>query len=391
MSSIYVRIILVAFCLSSGLIQSQALRQISISNNYYSSDTYGVFDTSDTFLCSLTESSFFNTAFHNGSANEPTVGDYIIWNNLYTVPQNFLSNNSDFAIVKLQAYNKLLEIRKSDGQIVTVYDCNSNNVVVIPQTGIYFENGTCKCPIATVGDTEIINGVTYTVVDNTTIRTEIAANNANLCTTQVTDMNRLFEDNALFNSDIGFWDTSNVTNMGYMFYSANLYNQNINPLFNQDISTWDTSNVTNMELMFFFHRTFNQNIDSWNTSSVTNMRNMFNNTSFNQNIGSWDTSSVTDMYNMFRESLFNQDISNWDTSSVTRMTSMFMDNISFNQNISNWDTSNVTNMNSMFSGATSFNQDLTSWVVGNVTQCGQFSLNTPNWTLPKPNFTNCTP
>jgi hypothetical protein len=26
-----------------------------------------------------------------------------------------------------------------------------------------------------------------------------------------------------------------------------------------------------------------------------------------------------------------------------------------------------------------------------VTECNSFSYNTPNWTLPKPNFTNCDP
>ena len=45
----------------------------------------------------------------------------------------------------------------------------------------------------------------------------------------------------------------------------------------------------------------------------------------------------------------------------------------------------------MFSGATSFNQDLSSWSVFNVFNCDDFDANTPQWTLPKPNFTNCTP
>ena len=48
-------------------------------------------------------------------------------------------------------------------------------------------------------------------------------------------------------------------------------------------------------------------------------------------------------------------------------------------------------MFAMFNGATSYNQDLSSWSVDGVTQCGQFSDNTPSWTLPQPNFTNCTP
>ena len=45
----------------------------------------------------------------------------------------------------------------------------------------------------------------------------------------------------------------------------------------------------------------------------------------------------------------------------------------------------------MFKDATSFNQDLSSWSVDGVTQCLQFSDGATSWTLPQPNFTNCTP
>jgi hypothetical protein len=52
-------------------------------------------------------------------------------------------------------------------------------------------------------------------------------------------------DGVLFNQDIGRWNTSNVTNMGKMFYSAISFNQNLSgwcveniaeepELFNQD-------------------------------------------------------------------------------------------------------------------------------------------------------------
>ena len=51
---------------------------------------------------------------------------------------------------------------------------------------------------------------------------------------------------------------------------------------------------------------------------------------------------------------------------------------------------NVSNMSRMFQG-TIFNQDLSSWVVTNVTKCNLFSMLNTSWTLPKPNFTNCTP
>ncbi len=43
-----------------------------------------------------------------------------------------------------------------------------------------------------------------------------------------------------FNQDIGDWDVSQVTNMSYMFDSADS--------FNQDIGNWDVSQVTNMQL-----------------------------------------------------------------------------------------------------------------------------------------------
>ena len=63
---------------------------------------------------------------------------------------------------------------------------------------------------ATVGDTAVINGTTYTVVDNSTIAGQITNGNYNLCTTQVTNMSELFKDNTSFNSDISFWDTAAV-------------------------------------------------------------------------------------------------------------------------------------------------------------------------------------
>ena len=191
---------------------------------------------------------------------------------------------------------------------------------------IYLDsNGiTIKCPNAAIGYTGVINGVTYTVVDNTTIRTEIANSNCNLCTTLVTNMagdsntfSNFFNDES-FNSNIGFWDTSNVTDMSIMFYGATA--------FNQDIGSWDTSSVTSMNSIFE------------------------NATAFNQDIGNWDTSSVTDMVGMFYEaSSFNQDIGNWNTSKVTRMERMFWAAEAFNQDLSGWCVSNINTEPSNFS------------------------------------------
>jgi surface protein len=72
------------------------------------------------------------------------------------------------------------------------------------------------------------------------------------------------------------------------------------------------------------------------------------------------------------------------------MSGMFYES-TFNQSIGNWNVSNVEDMELMFYGATSFNQDLSGWDVANVIYCADFSTNTPQWVLPKPTFTNCSP
>ena len=165
----------------------------------------------------------------------------------------------------------------------TVLTCSGDNPVYLADNGVTIK----ACDFANVGDTGVINGITYTVVDEAMLR-EMVENEQDvtkLATTKVTDMKLMFYENSTFNQPIGNWDVSNVTNMGGMFTIA---------------------------------------------------------TSFNQPIG-------------------------------------------------NWDMSNVTNMAYMFGDATSYNQDLSSWSVDGVTQCLQFSDGANSWTLPQPNFTNCTP
>ena len=110
------------------------------------------------------------------------------------------------------------------------------------------------------GHTLVINGVTYTVVDLVSISQEIANANYNLCTTLVTDMRFIFKNNSSFNSDIGFWDTSNTIVMEQMFNDASA--------FNQDISSWDTSKTTRMYGMFENAAVFNQDLTGWCMSNI---------------------------------------------------------------------------------------------------------------------------
>ena len=196
-------------------------------------------------------------------------------------------------------------------RLVSVLLIISCDVVYLDANGVTIK----ACESANIGDVGTINGVEYTVVDRAMLD-EMIANNEDLtvvCTTRVSNMGNNNINYSLFLSELS--DDTNPSN------------------FNQDISSWDTSNVTDMSFMFLNNQTFNQPIGNWDTSSVTDMQWMFyRNSAFNQDIGNWDTSSVTDMSWMFSYSELNQDIGigNWDTSSVTSMESMFS-STAFNQ------------------------------------------------------------
>ena len=137
--------------------------------------------------------------------------------------------------------------------------------------------------------------------------------------------------------------TTRMTNMFGMFSGS---------VFNQTINSWDTSNVTNMGFMFANARAFNSPIGAWNTGAVTNMTFMFSD--------AW---------------AFNQSINSWNTSNVTNMSLMFAAAFVFNQAIGGWNTSAVTNMNQMFQSATVFNQNISGWTVAQVTSFINFRLN----------------
>ena len=149
--------------------------------------------------------------------------------------------------------------------------------------------------------------------------------------------------------DLSNFDTSEVTNMGGMFYGMS----NLTTL---NVSHFDTPKVTDMSLMFHGMRDLSAlNLSSFNTSQVTDMHNMFYGTSnlTTLNVSNFDTSKVTDMGMMFygMRDLTSLNLSNFDTSKVTLMYNMFygMSNLT-TLNVSHFDTSKVTNMGFMFYG-----------------------------------------
>ena len=181
-------------------------------------------------------------------------------------------------------------------------------------------------------------------------------------TSNVTDMSDMFSYTSLTSLDLSNLDTSNVTNMSGMFFSTSLTSL--------DLSNLDTSNVTNMSGMFSNTSLTSLNLSNLDTSNVTNMSGMFSYTSLTSlNLSNLDTSNVTDMSSMFNgaASLTSLDLSSLDTSNVTNMSGMFSNTSFTSLNLSNLDTSNVTDMSDMFFGTSIFTSvDLSNFNTSNV-------------------------
>ena len=176
-------------------------------------------------------------------------------------------------------------------------------------------------------------------------------------------------------------DTSNVTDMEYMFYACGMYSQ----VLTLDLgNNFDTSNVTKMGSMFYScgndSTAFTLNLgDKFDTSNVTDMSSMFTACGGKSNVftldlgNKFDTSKVTNMKEMFRycgssAKSFTLNLGDkFDTSNVTDMGLMFHNcgsaSTVFTLDLGNkFDTSNVTDMNFMFGfcgrNSSVFNLDL---------------------------------
>jgi surface protein len=227
---------------------------------------------------------------------------------------------------------------------------------------------TVVCTDAQVGQSGVVNGITYTKRDRAGLDALVAEGKssgdysplATSCTSGVTDISYLFADATSFNEPIGTWDVGLVTDFTEVFKDAVAFNELING--------WDVGSASTMARAFVRAASFNQPLDAWNVSSVADFSGMFQNAAaFNQDIGAWNVASATTTSGMFQEaSSFNQDIGNWDVSGVTSMREMFWWASSFNQDIGSWDVSKVTTMYSMFDKAAAFDQPVGSWDVSNV-------------------------
>lgn len=141
-------------------------------------------------------------------------------------------------------------------------------------------------------------------------------------------------------------DTSNVTDMGYMFAQM----PNIETL---DLSHFDTSNVTIMTAMFYQSRELKElDLSHFDVSNVTLMNSIFTSCRNLEklDISGWNTKSLTNMsqFVMMCSKLTSLDLSSFDTSKVTSMFSSFLEANNLEEIKGIIDMQNVTSAGDMF-------------------------------------------
>ena len=178
----------------------------------------------------------------------------------------------------------------------------------------------------------------------------------NLNTSEVTNMQRMFEDcqsQSLTSLDVSGFNTANVTDMSRMFYYCTF-------LPSLDVSHFNTANVTNMQSMFEGCMSLTSlDVSGFNTANAANMSGMFIRcmrlTSLD--VSSFNTEKVTTMSNMFHycSGLTSLDVSNFDTRNVTDMSSMFYYSSKLKTIYvgAGWSLDNVKSSDNMFYNCTS--------------------------------------
>ena len=199
-----------------------------------------------------------------------------------------------------------------------------------------------------------------------------------------TDNNGLYEVAIGSDEGITIRANSNSSNL-FSFIGSNENSNNSTHIYG--IEYLDTSNVTNMHYMFYGCSSLTElNLSSFNTANVTNTSGMFQQCPklTKLNLSSFNTANVANMgYMFFRcNSLSKLDLSNFNTANATNMAGMFYSCNSLTElNLSSFNTANVTQMGNMFYNckslenldirAMSFNTSTLTDYTGIFSNCGK--------------------
>lgn len=238
-------------------------------------------------------------------------------------------------------------------------------------------------------------------------------------TSNVTDMQYMFSwDENITSLDVSNFDTSQVTNMSSMFFSC----ENLTEL---DVSNFDTSNVTSFYCLFAYSGITSIDLSNWNISKANNFYNFFSscNDLESVNLDNWVLEIVPNgffsgAYNIKTMSMKNWvlpsnsngylfgnmalyesssveeiDVTGWDVSRYSSFYRLFDDLRKLKRiiGLETWDTSNVTNMSGMFYNCYALvDFDISNLDISNVTDVSSMfyycqsieEINLDNWVLP---------
>ncbi len=207
-------------------------------------------------------------------------------------------------------------------------------------------------------------------------------------TSNVTDMHWMFKDSCnLTNLHIDKWDTSKVRRAPMMFWGCEKLEEldvskwNLESLYSAtgmfagceslkklDVSNWNVSNVLYASSMFVGCKQLEElDVSNWNTSKFTEINHMFYECYKLKtlDLSKWDINYIEEIDHMFNEceSLEYLDMSNWGTGKVKNFDYLFTGCKKLRRvDVSNWDTSNAKDMSYMFNGCESLEYiDIRTW------------------------------
>ena len=172
-----------------------------------------------------------------------------------------------------------------------------------------------------------------------------------------------FQNAVLFDADLGGWDASSATDLGSTFSGAAAFT-------GKGVEKWGVALVKTFCRTFQDAALFDADLGDWDTSSATDLRGTFSGAAAFRGTGlhTWDISLATTLDSTFKgASAFNGNVSAWQVSSVVAkemaLVSTFERASAFNIDINGWDVGKVGGaVNNAFAQAVALNQDLEAWV-----------------------------
>ena len=173
------------------------------------------------------------------------------------------------------------------------------------------------------------------------------------------------------------WDTSDVTDMSYMFKNAEKFDQEIRSFMRNDVTLTDMFSGATAFLEKYgisatpqpeFYTPLNDDTLKPAIADYFDADKKAELLSKHGKLKYWNTVGVTDMSNLFREkSDFNEEIDGWNVTNVTNFEKMFSGCSSFNKPINKWtlkdDDDAPLNMRFMFDGAENLDVEIRGWKV----------------------------